>query len=197
MDVTSILLKENISQELIIAGILHDTVEDFKYTKVTALDIEKKFGKNITKLVMSVTDDKEELDWKKRKQKKIQSLKNASKETLIIKCADALANIRDINADAKQYGNKVWTRFNADKKGQAWYYKELLKTFSKIKDKQMYKQFKLIVNEMFPDIDTTNHYTYCKECKKRYKGNEIKTEVWSSDDGGDSYECCPKGHQIN
>jgi hypothetical protein len=40
---------------------------------------------------------------------------------------------------------------------------------------------------------------YCKECKKSYPKKDMKTKHWwngDSEDPGDDYQTCPKGHQI-
>lgn len=58
------MLKDsNMSEDCVIAGILHDVVEDTKYT---LNDIKKEFGDNVAKIVEEVTEDKS-LPWEERK----------------------------------------------------------------------------------------------------------------------------------
>ncbi len=60
-----ILIEYGCSEEVIIAAILHDTVED---TKVTIQEIEKEFGKEVSKLVEHASELPQEThSWKERK----------------------------------------------------------------------------------------------------------------------------------
>ncbi|MBO4728385.1 MAG: HD domain-containing protein, partial [Spirochaetaceae bacterium] len=80
MEVMQILTECHCNDDVIIAGILHDTLED---TKTVPADIEKKFGSAVLKLVQSESEDKSKT-WKERKQNTIDELKTASAETRII-----------------------------------------------------------------------------------------------------------------
>ena len=71
-----LLQKSGMSEETVIAGILHDVVEDTKYT---IEDIEKIFGTNVKNIVEEVTENKK-LEWKERKKEAIEKIKNASFE---------------------------------------------------------------------------------------------------------------------
>ena len=72
MDVVSILYKEGVSEDLICAGYLHDSVEDFKYTKVREEEIRKEFGDGVANLVMAVTETDKSLSWLERKTRSIE-----------------------------------------------------------------------------------------------------------------------------
>ena len=76
---------------LIIAGTLHDTVED---VGVTFEQIEEKFGKDVADLVREVTDDKS-LPKERRKELQIEHAAHASPRAKILKLADKTANLED------------------------------------------------------------------------------------------------------
>lgn len=76
---------------LIIAGLLHDTVED---VGVTFEQIEEKFGKDVADLVREVTDDKS-LPKQARKEAQIEHAAHASPRAKILKLADKTANLED------------------------------------------------------------------------------------------------------
>ena len=78
--------------DILIAAILHDTVED---TETTKEDIIEMFGKNVAEMVMEVTDDKT-LPKAKRKQKQIEHAPHLSVGAKQIKLADKTNNISDI-----------------------------------------------------------------------------------------------------
>ncbi len=80
--------------ELLIAALLHDTVED---TETTFEELEELFGSAVKDLVFEVTDDKS-LEKKVRKQLQVEHAAGASDRAKQLKVADKTSNIRDIDA---------------------------------------------------------------------------------------------------
>jgi guanosine-3',5'-bis(diphosphate) 3'-pyrophosphohydrolase len=79
---------------LIIAGLLHDVVED---TSVTLKEVEQRFGSDVAGLVAEVTDDKS-LPKETRKQLQVQDAPKKSERAQVIKLADKISNLRAILA---------------------------------------------------------------------------------------------------
>lgn len=79
-------------EDILIAAILHDTIED---TNTTSQEIEDRFGKQVLSYVLEVSDDKTK---PKELRKRIQVLTAASKSdgAKQISLADKLANLEDI-----------------------------------------------------------------------------------------------------
>ena len=77
---------------LVMAGFLHDTVED---TGVTAAELEKEFGADVTGLVLEVTDDKS-LPKQVRKSLQVQNAHKKSPRAQTLKLADKISNLRSI-----------------------------------------------------------------------------------------------------
>uniref|UniRef100_A0A1L8DLX6 Guanosine-3',5'-bis(diphosphate) 3'-pyrophosphohydrolase MESH1 n=1 Tax=Nyssomyia neivai TaxID=330878 RepID=A0A1L8DLX6_9DIPT len=77
---------------VLMASILHDTVED---TETTFDEIEQHFGAHVRKLVEEVTDDKT-LPKEVRKAKQIENAAKSSYEAKLVKLADKLYNLRDL-----------------------------------------------------------------------------------------------------
>ena len=119
MEVMQILTEMNCTEKVIIAGILHDTLED---TDATPEEIEKEFGKDVLAIVQTESEDKSKT-WKERKAATIDHLKGASSPTKIVCFADKLSNIRSMYRDKLEIGAELWKRFNADKESIAWYYR--------------------------------------------------------------------------
>ncbi|KAK4008300.1 guanosine-3',5'-bis(diphosphate) 3'-pyrophosphohydrolase MESH1 [Daphnia magna] len=92
--VARILTHEAGIQDIVIlqAALLHDTVED---TDTTFEELEKKFGKAVTKVVREVTDDKS-LPSEERKRLQIVHAPTSSPEAKAVKLADKLYNLRDL-----------------------------------------------------------------------------------------------------
>jgi len=78
--------------DLLLAAILHDTVED---TTSTPEDIEASFGPVVRELVMEVTDDKS-LPKAERKRLQIIHASQQSERAKQLKLADKICNIRDV-----------------------------------------------------------------------------------------------------
>jgi (p)ppGpp synthase/HD superfamily hydrolase len=145
MEVMQILFENNCEEEVNIAGILHDTLED---TNTTKDEIRSQKKKNVLSIVQSETEDKTKI-WKERKQATIDHLPSASKEAKLVCCADKLSNMRSIYADLEDIGEKLWERFNADKKSLQWYYKNILLAISEISDSDMYYDLSELVKDVF------------------------------------------------
>jgi len=80
-------------EDVLLASVLHDTVED---TDTSLDDIELKFGKNVRNIVDVLSEDNTMFDKVAMKQKQLERFKNASKEVLLIKLADIIVNFCDI-----------------------------------------------------------------------------------------------------
>jgi guanosine-3',5'-bis(diphosphate) 3'-pyrophosphohydrolase len=79
-------------EPLLVAAILHDTVED---TESSFDEVETRFGATVANLVREVTDDKS-LPKELRKQLQIEHAASASARGKQLKIADKISNLRDI-----------------------------------------------------------------------------------------------------
>lgn len=77
---------------MILAAILHDTVED---TNTTFVEIEREFGHEVCSIVREVTDDKT-LPKLERKRLQIEHAAGSSNKAKLVKLADKLYNLRDL-----------------------------------------------------------------------------------------------------
>ncbi len=137
LDVASILLREPLATEdIVIAGILHDTLEDTDYTPE---ELGADFGANILDLVMFASEPlkinmKPNMDmrstWKERKQYTIDICKNATDKQLLIVLADKLANLDSMITEYHIHGESFWSHFNAPKEEIIWSYEQFNSIFS-------------------------------------------------------------------
>lgn len=79
--------------DVIVAGLLHDTVED---CGVTFAELEQRFGRRVAELVQEVTDDKS-LAKAERKRLQVEHAPHLSHGAKQIKLADKISNIRDVS----------------------------------------------------------------------------------------------------
>lgn len=125
MEVLQILTEMGCDEDVKIAGVLHDTVED---TDTTIDDIKTSFGESVTSLVGGHTEDKSKT-WVERKMDDINATKAGPIGLKAIVFADKYSNILSLYDEYKVIGDNVYEKFNAGKDMQAWYYGEMLNVF--------------------------------------------------------------------
>lgn len=81
-------------EDVLVAAVLHDTVED---TKTTLEEIEANFGPRVRSIVAEVTDDKSDSKIK-RKLDQVANAPHKSHEAKLVKMADKLYNLRDLQS---------------------------------------------------------------------------------------------------
>ncbi len=91
-EVADILARAQADWSIIIAGVLHDTIED---TDTTYDELVKEFGQKIADIVTEVTDDKT-LPKAKRKQLQIEKMPGKSQPAQMVKIADKIANLSSV-----------------------------------------------------------------------------------------------------
>lgn len=121
LDVMQLLQRMEADKNVIIAGILHDTLED---TNTSWEELVEKFGTDVANLVAEHTQD-ESLPWEEKRQKFIDSLDTASLRLKKLVLADKLANLQSMFRDHNKIGDSLWKRFKAPKEKIAWYYSEV------------------------------------------------------------------------
>ena len=82
--------------QLLQAAVLHDVVED---TAVDPQDISDLFGDTVARIVREVTDDKS-LPLAERRREQVRRAGSASPEAKLVKLADKLCNVLDMDADS-------------------------------------------------------------------------------------------------
>jgi (p)ppGpp synthase/HD superfamily hydrolase len=102
------------SEDVIIAGLLHDTIEDStKEKKVTKEMLSERFGDVVAQLVMSVTEDGESASWSERKKEAREHIAHYSHDALLLKSADTISNVTELLDDHNKAGDETFARFAA------------------------------------------------------------------------------------
>jgi len=84
------LMEQNQAKEVVIAGFLHDLLED---TDCKLEEIKSRFGEKVATLFVACTFDRNIKDYKECWQKCITNLKQASQDALVIKLVDQIDNL--------------------------------------------------------------------------------------------------------
>jgi len=127
MHVSVILMQHGFGEDMVIAGLLHDVVED---TDVPIEAIRAEFGPEIARLVEAVSETKAvagvELPWEQRKAEKLAHLRAGGPDVAALKAADAIHNARSIVADLRRVGPSVWARFKRGPRQTVEYYRAIV-----------------------------------------------------------------------
>jgi hypothetical protein len=111
-----ILSRAGADEDVVVAGILHDTIEDsVSGKKVTKEMLEARFGNKVAELVANVSETNKELSWEERKNEALEHIKSFSHEALLVKSADIISNNSELIDDYEHDGEVVFERFNAPK----------------------------------------------------------------------------------
>lgn len=148
VDVMRILISHNASTDAVIAGILHDTLED---TTTTVDDLKQTFGERITQLIMGASEPDKSLSWEERKKHTFEFLSQTNDvEQLMVACADKLSNVSTIKQDFDAIGNEIWKRFKRGYDQQKWYYCGLADIFEKHTDESdLFKDYVKLTHDFF------------------------------------------------
>jgi (p)ppGpp synthase/HD superfamily hydrolase len=126
------LFKKEYSEPIVLAGILHDILED---TKVTGKDLEKAFGEQVTKLVKANSFNVGIKDYQERYQNVFERCRSTGKEAIIVKAADILDNaIFFLVAEEQLIKVKTFLTIAKNMINEEIVFKELQKRYLIIKD---------------------------------------------------------------
>ena len=135
-----------IDEEVVAAAILHDTMEDAFVTYETLVEL---FNERIAKLVQSQSEDKTK-SWQGRKEATLELIRqNESEAVEITTLADKLSNMRAIARDYAELKDGLWSKFNAGKEQQQWYYSSLGNAFKFVTHTPAYQEYQSLVQQVF------------------------------------------------
>ncbi len=150
--VARLLERAGLAEHVVVAGILHDVLEDLEPTDSATRNrfrevfpalsgsppepaafrdalstfLSESFGSLTMDLVEAVTEHKEAdgrpIDWLTRKKERLQHLESAPPDVLALKAADVLHNVNSVLQDLDSFGAVVMKRFNAGPGETLWYY---------------------------------------------------------------------------
>lgn len=121
--IVSLVLKTaGFNDKVVAAGLLHDVVEDTKYS---IDDLAKLFGGDVASLVMTCTEFNKSLSWRERKSQQIKAIYNLPVNNKAIICADKIANLEDLRIQLRKNGYIDFSVFSADRNEQEWFFRSV------------------------------------------------------------------------
>jgi GTP pyrophosphokinase len=129
MSVSALALEHGADEDVAIAALLHDSVEDSKDGAATHGVIADQFGERVARIVMACSDavavpGQPKPDWRERKEQYLRHLDaDADEDVLLVSACDKVHNSSAILEDLRTEGDVVWQRFTVtDPRQQLWYY---------------------------------------------------------------------------
>ena len=157
MGVASLVLEAGGNEDLAIAALLHDVVEDCGGVPMLK-EVRRRFGKRVAKVVQGCTDSDTypKPPWRQRKENYIRHLRTADAGTQLVSAADKLNNVRSILSDYRHCGESIWSRFNGGREGTLWYYRALLEEFLRRKPNRISRDLQLAVQDLETAVSGAN-----------------------------------------
>ncbi len=114
-------------EDAVIAGILHDTIEDsVAEKKVTREMLHDMFGEKVADLVASVSEHTEQ-SWEERKADMLSRIANYSHDSLLIKSGDLISNGTELMDDYREFGEEIFKNFERPKDVRNDHYLQMIR----------------------------------------------------------------------
>lgn len=109
-------------EDLMIAALLHDSLEDQPH-RIKVQDIVEQFGWRVARVVLGCSDccAKPKPPWEDRKQAFVERLATESVDVRMVAAADKLHNTAALVRAVRAHGDAAWSAYNAPKERQCWY----------------------------------------------------------------------------
>lgn len=129
--VATILSSVTDDEDILIAGLLHDSLEDVpRYTYEMLVE---DCGKRVADIVIHVTEpldankmDNEQLPWLARKEEYIRNLQAGGIESAMVSAADKIHNTESFITDTRLYGDAFLSRFGSSLRNKLWFHEQVL-----------------------------------------------------------------------
>ncbi len=150
-----ILKKYTRDEDILIAGLLHDILEDvlLPYDEKISL-ITESFGDRVYEIVRTVSEDtdplttsEKPLSWKERKRKYIQALTQSTEEALLVCAADKIHNLMSLISAYEHEGPSIWEKFHAPEGHKLWFYHEVLEVIRTRSTSAIVDEFEQVLQE--------------------------------------------------
>lgn len=107
-----ILLGAGADEDVVVAGILHDTIEDStEANRVTPDHIRERFGPRVADIVFEVTLETASLSWEDRKQHVLHTVRSYSHDALLVHAAGLINTAAELADDYAREGVRIFDHY--------------------------------------------------------------------------------------
>jgi (p)ppGpp synthase/HD superfamily hydrolase len=137
-------------EDILIAGLLHDTLEDTSYTPE---EMEQMFGPRVRDIVLGVTEQSKlhkipRASWKAEKDEYLATLRGAADESVLVSLADKVQNLRSLIEMVRETKGEKLAKFGSDHEDRIWFNEEVLKI-----GEERLGEDHILVDEMRMELD--------------------------------------------
>jgi (p)ppGpp synthase/HD superfamily hydrolase len=149
LGVASIVIEYGGDEEMGIAALLHDAVED-QGGLPRLREIRSKFGKRVAEIVDGCTDayNDPKPPWLEHKRAYIARVGKESADVRLVSAADNLSNARETLFELRVHGEGVFERFAGKKEGTLWYYREMVTALRAAGNNPLVDELDRVVSEL-------------------------------------------------
>jgi GTP pyrophosphokinase len=149
LGVASIVIEYGGDEEMAMAALLHDAVED-QGGLPRLREIKAKFGKRVAHIVDGCTDayTVPKSPWLDRKRAYIKRVSGEDRDVQLVSAADKLSNARETLFEVRVHGDQVYEKFAGKKAGTLWYYRALLHAFQQQGSNPLIEELDRVVTEL-------------------------------------------------
>jgi (p)ppGpp synthase/HD superfamily hydrolase len=152
------------NEDVIVAALLHDTLEDTDYTKE---ELNEDFGPTVSLIVESVTNvpGPESESWADKKKRYIKRLKDASNEALMVAAADKIHNMRTMVEAYYDREEELLADFGGSLDERLLAYQEISNIFNRKLKSAILSEFNHVFEEFKQFVTETE-----RACEAKAKG---------------------------
>ncbi len=142
-----LLSEQTKDEDIIIAGLLHDVIEDtdnYGYEEIL-----RDFGERVARIVAEVTETKG-LDWKERKEKYIEVFESSSQESLMVAAADKIHNLSSLHEEILETGDNPFEKKFKSYEESKWFYETVYEVMERrLENKILLNEYRDLISLVF------------------------------------------------
>jgi (p)ppGpp synthase/HD superfamily hydrolase len=124
----AVVLEEGGDEEMAIAALLHDVLED---APVARAELLERFGAEVCRLVEACTDanlaDRRLLDWRERKVAHLERMGELDDRALLVIAADKVCSLQSLMDDYARFGPELLARSARSHAELLWNYQQVIR----------------------------------------------------------------------
>ncbi len=142
--VAHLLTQHSASEEVIVAALLHDVLED---TAVTPDEVKAVGGEGVLQIVEAVSENKD-LSWEERKEAYVHTVVHGGESVWLVSVADKIHNAESLLDHIAVAGDEAWSVFNRGKESKIWFETLLHTELAKVWQHPLLERYGALIEDL-------------------------------------------------
>lgn len=142
--VAQLLLQHCASEDVVIAALLHDVLEDTDTTREKVMLVA---GEEVLVIIESVSENKD-LPWEERKTAYVSKVLAGGESVWLVSVADKIHNAESLLYHISQIGEDAWDVFSRGKESKLWFERFLHSELSKVWKHPLLDQYEALIRAL-------------------------------------------------